>query len=288
MESDTSLFADVTPASGRYTVAGHSHSSTVVSARDLVLGDAVVRTVTAGPPGTTTPLELVLAPIAPSLLSSDPVDGAADIPLDAPLTALFSKALDPASVDAATALTLGDGTPVASTRALSTDGRTLRVLADAGLASLTDYILTLGVGLSDLAGNALATPAAIAFATLDTSKPPQPSAGQIIATLPDPQGEVQVIASQGTAEALSGVTVSNLATQETFTALAQEDGSFRLRIDATVGDELALTFRNAAGQDVTVLVTQFEGSDGTVGFGDAGGTARDPLGRIARIFPDAP
>ncbi len=287
VESDTSLFADVTPASGRYAVAGHSHSPTVVSARDLVLGDAVAGTITAGPPGTTTPLDLVLAPIAPSLLSSDPVDGAVDIPLDAPLTALFSKALDPASVDAATALTLGDGTPVASTRALSTDGQTLWVLADAGLASLTDYILTLGVGLSDLAGNALATPAAIAFATLDTSKPPQPSAGQIIATLPDPQGEVQVIASQGTAEALSGVTVSNLATQETFTALAQEDGSFRLRIDATVGDELALTFRNAAGQDVTVLVTQFEGSDGTVGFGDAGGTATDPLGRIARILPDA-
>ncbi len=286
--SDSAPYADLSGVDGGYVVAGVVASQTGVAAAELASGDAASAQVTVGAVATVTTLDITLNLIAPSVVSTDPADGAVDVLLNQPIVVNFSEPIDETTLsETSVALTLDDGTPVVASRILSADGLSLSVIAAGGLSSSAAYILTLTDAVADLADNALLPFAPVGFAAIDTSKPPQPEAGQILATLPDEEGRVQVIASQGSAEAGSGVTITNLGSQETFSTLAQDDGSFRLRIGAAIGDELGLTFRNAAGQELTVRITEFEGEDGTVGLGDAGGSADDGQGRTASILPGA-
>ncbi|RLJ18333.1 hypothetical protein DJ031_11780 [bacterium endosymbiont of Escarpia laminata] len=286
--SDNTPFADVTGIGGGYVVAGVAATQTSVAAAELASGDAASAQVTVGTVATVTALDITLNLIAPSVVSTDPAGGALDVLLNQPIAVNFSEPIDETTLtDTSVALTLDDGTPVTVSRVLSADGSSLSIIAAGGLSSATAYVLTLTDTVADLAGNALLPFAPVGFTAIDTSKPPQPEAGQILATLPDEEGRVQIIASQGSAEAGSGVTITNLVSQETFSTLAQDDGSFRLRIGAAIGDELGLTFRNAAGQELTLRITEFEGEDGTVGFGAAGGSADDGQGRTASILPDA-
>ncbi|RRS34683.1 MAG: hypothetical protein OI74_04570 [Gammaproteobacteria bacterium (ex Lamellibrachia satsuma)] len=286
--SDSAPFADITGFGGGYVVAGVAATQTSVAAAELASGDAASAQVTVGSAATVTTLDITLNLVAPSVVSTDPAGGALDVLLNQPIVVNFSEPIDETTLtDTSVVLTLDDGTPVAVSRVVSADGSSLSIIAAGGLSSATVYVLTLTDAVADLGGNALLPFAPVGFTAIDTSKPPQPEAGQIFATLPDEEGIVQIIATQGSAEAGSGVTITNLASQETFSTLAQDDGSFRLRIGAAIGDELGLTFRNAAGQELTVRITEFEGEDGTVGFGDAGGSADDGQGRTASILPGA-
>jgi hypothetical protein len=285
---DNAPFADLTGADGGYLVAGVAASDASLRARDILGGDAIDAQVPVGAAGSLTPFDLVLQLVAPRVVRTDPADGESDVLPDKPITVELSEPIDAATLSASSVrLTLDSGTPIDTDQALTADGRILRILPHQGLASASSYVLTLTGEIVDLSGNPLVDAGEVRFTTANVSKAPKPEAGQIRATFPDEEGLVQVVATQGTARAGSGVTITNLATQETASVLAQGDGSFRLRLPAAIGDELALTLRNTDGQDVAVVVTVLEGDDGSVGIGDAGGSATDEEGRIASITAGA-
>ncbi len=288
VRTSTAPFAALTRSpEARYLVAGAVGAPTSASALHIPTRDATSGQATVAAVGELATLDLVLGVVAPAVVSTSPANAALDVLRNAPIAVRFSEPIEPSSVSATSVVLATGGAPVPGQRVLSPDGLELRVLPDGGLASATAYTLALSGGLRDLAGNALAPFAGVAFTTIDTSKPPQPAAGVITAELPDDQGFVSVTATVGTAEPLSGITLVNPRTRETFSARTQSDGAFRLRIGAEIGDTLALTFRDAERRELSLPITQFENPDGRTAFGGGGGVVRGPSGRRARVMPRA-
>ena len=102
--------------------------------------------------------------------------------------------------------------------------------------------------MRDASGHALSGLTTFSFTTLDPSKPTVGASGLISADLPDDDGVVLVSGSTGAAEANAPVVTTNLRTQESVAVLALADGSFRIRLSARIGDMLALTLRDSAGE----------------------------------------
>ena len=285
--AETAPFADMTGAGGAYLVAGVAGALTRLTAALVSTGDSGDASVTVGAANEVVALHLVLRIVAPTVVATTPAAGASNVALNAPVVAQFSEPLDPATVTSTSvALQLG-GVLVPGTRTISADRRTVTFRPDAELQPRSVYTVALTSALRDPAGHGLVPPSPVSFTTLDTAKPPQPPAGQITARLPDEDGLVMVFGTIGSAEPGSAVTATNPRTQGTVTVLAQADGSFRIRIVAALGDELALTFRTATGQEQSLAVTQFEDPDGTTGLGSPGGTVTGAGGRLARVLPRA-
>lgn len=93
--------------------------------------------------------------VGPSVLGRTPAPGATAIAVDDDVTVLFSEAVDPATVTSATVQLTGPAGTVATARVLSAGGTALEIDPAAPLASGTAYTVTLGSGITDLAGNAL-------------------------------------------------------------------------------------------------------------------------------------
>ena len=179
------------------------------------------------------------------------------------------------------------GTAVTAERLVSADARRVIIRPSSPLAALSTYTLHLTPDLRDLSGNPLTGYTPVSFTTLDPSRPAQPAPGRIVAELPDESGFVLITGAPGVAAGGSAVTVINTRTQETATVLALADGSFRLHIAALVGDELTLVLRGADGRETTIGITQFEGADGSITVGAAGGRIAGPNGRVGTILPRA-
>lgn len=110
--------------------------------------------------------------VAPTVVSTDPADGATGVALDAAVSITFDEALDPDTV-AAGAFTLSDGT-TAVPGALAYDDATFTVTftPDADFAFDTTYTATVTSALTDAAGNALGASHTWSFTTAaDTAAP---------------------------------------------------------------------------------------------------------------------
>lgn len=284
--ADTAPFVDLTSSQGTYVLAAQSGVDTQVTATDVLTRNTASSVVHLAQPDEVARLDLTLQSVLPTVVRTTPGANAVDVAPNTPIVVQFSTPMDANSVTPSSVVLQQGGTVVSGQRTLAADGRSVTLRPDVDLPSNTRYTLMLTAAVRDTAGHAL-VPLSLSFTTRDTSKPPQPPAGQITAALPDAERIVLIFGTQGTAEPGSGVTVTRLRTQETLTVLALEDGSFRLRLPAEVGDELTLTFRNAAGQDVTTAITQFTDPDGTTGLGLQGGTITGPGGRVAHILPRA-
>jgi hypothetical protein len=285
--SDTSPFADLSSSTGRFVVAARVGALTTVRALDTVGGDGAAGEVAAATAFGVTPLALTLTLVPPSVVETVPSAGAVNVPLDSTIVITFSEPIDPGSVTSESIVVRAGTTEVAGTRVLSADRRRVTFRPDGPLASLTTHLVVVSTGIRDAGGNPMTDSVSVEFRTVDPSKPPPPDPGRITAELPDEDGFVLVVGTGGTAEAGRPVTVTNPRTQETTTVLALEDGSFRVRIGARVGDELALTLREAGGREVTFLISQFTGPGGSTAIGAAGGVVTGPGGRLARLAPRA-
>lgn len=284
--ADTAPFADLTGSAGSYLLAGAAGSATTVTARDVAGAAAGSGSATVAAADGSATLDITLLANVPQVLSSSPAAGARAVPLDTPVSVLFSVPVDRASVTA-DSFRLSTGTQnVPAAVSAAADGRSATLVPAAPLASNTPYSINITAAVHDPAGHAM-TPFQAAFTSVDTSRPAPLPAGQVTATLPDEDGQVLIAGSQGTANPGSGVTVTNLRSQETFTVLADDSGAFRLRIAAVVGDVLALTFRNAAGQEMNIRITQLVNADGSTAFGVGGGSITGTNGRMATIRPGA-
>ncbi|MFM1943956.1 MAG: hypothetical protein RI897_2938 [Verrucomicrobiota bacterium] len=107
--------------------------------------------------------------VGPELLSIDPEDAAVGVNLLPSLTAVFSEALDPASVVSSNVVltVLGGEDPVPVDAVLSEDGMILTVRPVSSLMVETDYQLLLTTSVTDLAGNPLAAESITSFRTGD-------------------------------------------------------------------------------------------------------------------------
>ena len=286
--SSSAPFVDETAADGAYLVAAASSATSTIDAREPVRDDSGRSTADLGPGDTAlSGLDVLLLRQRPTVVATTPAVGERDVSRSTPLSATFSEPLEASSVDTVAVQLFRAGAPVEGRVALSASGRVVRFLPDAELESATDYELRLGRELLDLAGNALDAALVVPFRTADTSKPPAPEAGRITAELPDDDGQVLVVGTQGSAEPGSGVTLGNLRTRETLSVLALDDGSFRLRIPAQLGDELALTLRDSSGRRLSLDITRFVSPDGTTALGAAGGSIDGSGDRRGAVLPRA-
>jgi hypothetical protein len=112
---------------------------------------------------------------APAVVSTDPVDGAVGVPLNKELSIVFSKAMDPATINAAT-FTLDQGaTPVAGT--VTYAGVTATFIPDAALAPDTTYTAAVWMEAADPAGHMLPGDHAWDFTTGVTTAQAPPELG---------------------------------------------------------------------------------------------------------------
>jgi hypothetical protein len=128
-----------------------------VGAADLsgnVLASDYVWTFTTGPLADTT---------APTVFSTDPIDGAIGVPVNKKIAATFSEAMDPLTITTVT-FTLGQElTPIPGT--VTYEGLSAVFTPTDNLTANTTYTATVTTGVADLAGNALASNYVWSFTT---------------------------------------------------------------------------------------------------------------------------
>jgi hypothetical protein len=94
----------------------------------------------------------------PTVTSTIPANLATDVPLNQVISATFSKAMNPATINGATFTLTGPGTTaVSGLVAYAAVGNTLTFTPAANLAPSTLFTATITTGATDLAGNALAS-----------------------------------------------------------------------------------------------------------------------------------
>ncbi len=105
--------------------------------------------------------------VAPTMVSSNPVDNATGVAVTVSPSVTFSEALAASKVNADNVFLLDAGdSPVAGTVSLSTDRKVITFDPTANLTATTVYRLIITSAITDLAGNKLAAPVVINFTTV--------------------------------------------------------------------------------------------------------------------------
>ncbi len=284
--SNTAPFADLTPATGRFIVAGRAGSDVVVSGIDAVTHDAGTGGAHVDARDQIVALDVTLAATAPSVTATNPSAHAINVPLDASVSIDFSDAIDAASITAGRVVLQTGGAATDGQLTLSADRRRLVFRPAAALDGKSLYTLSVA-DLRAVTGRALAAFTPVTFTTIDPSKPTLGTSGLVTGDLPDEDGLVLVTGGPGAADASAPVTATNLRTQQTITVISSQDGSFRLRLSALIGDAITLTLRDASGRDTTISLSQLRSADGTTTVSERGGTILGAHGRVGTILPRA-
>lgn len=129
------------------------------------IGDQLRLTVLAGGAVLSVRDETVRARRPPTVVRISPPRGKRDIPLNASIVIVFSEPVNPATATGSTIRLLLDGTAVAGTVLLSADGVYADFVPAEPLAPTTTYVLTMGTGIRDLAGDPLVAEVASEFTT---------------------------------------------------------------------------------------------------------------------------
>jgi hypothetical protein len=122
------------------------------------------------------------APTPPTVISTVPANGATGVPINQALSATFSVAMTPASINSATfTLSVTGGGSVAGVVTYVAAGAVATFTPDANLASNTSYTATITTGAQNLAGTGLASNYVWTFTTaaLPLATPPT-----VISTIP--------------------------------------------------------------------------------------------------------
>jgi hypothetical protein len=154
-----------TPVPG--TIGCSGAVATFTPASDLAFNTVYTATITTGAQDLAgTPLasnyvwsfRTLPAPTPPTVISTVPVNGATAVPTNQALSATFSVAMTPSTINTTT-FTLAattSGTSVAGTVTYVAAGSTATFTPTASLAPTTEYTATITTGATDLAGTALA------------------------------------------------------------------------------------------------------------------------------------
>jgi hypothetical protein len=138
-----------------------SYTATVTTGATDIAGTALASNYTWS---FTTAASVSLTP--PTVISTIPLNAATAVPLNQIVSATFSTAMDPATIDASTFTFTGPGiTAVSGLVAYAAVGNTLTFTPTANLAANTLFTATITTGAQDLAGTALATKYVWTFTT---------------------------------------------------------------------------------------------------------------------------
>jgi hypothetical protein len=122
------------------------------------------------------------APTTPTVISTVPVNGAVGVPTNQAITATFSEAMNPATIDAATFTVTGPGaTAVTGVVTYVAAGSVATFTPAANLIANTVYTATITTGAMDLAGTALAKNYVWTFTTGTIANLTSPT---VISTIP--------------------------------------------------------------------------------------------------------
>lgn len=105
---------------------------------------------------------------APTIDSTDPADASIDVPLNRPVSAVFSETMDATTLNVSS-FTLSDPNSGQVTGAVTYLGTTATLDPDADLESDTVYTAAISTNASDLAGNLMASIATWSFTTSSTA-----------------------------------------------------------------------------------------------------------------------
>jgi hypothetical protein len=144
--SNTAIF---TPAAN--LTAGKIYTATITTGATSALGNALaanyVWTFTTGATTQTS---------GPTIISTSPVNGATAVPLNQKVSAIFSTAMNAATINSTTFTVTGPGaTPVSGTVTYAAGSNAALFTPTANLAPSTTFTATVTNGAQDLAGNAL-------------------------------------------------------------------------------------------------------------------------------------
>lgn len=102
--------------------------------------------------------------IKPLVVSTDPINGAFNVPLNKVITATFSENMDPSSINNTTFLIKNGTATIPGT--ITYTGRVASFVPTGGLASNTLYTGTITIGARDISGNTLASDYTWTFTTI--------------------------------------------------------------------------------------------------------------------------
>ena len=154
--------------SGAATVAAVSGVATFSALSLNRVGTGYTLTAAAtGLTGATSPAFNVTDVVAPTVLTTVPADAATGVSRNPSITATFSEAMAPATLNATTFTLRMGATPVAGT--VTYAGTTATLIPTTTLAPNTTFTATISTGATDVAGNALAAVRIWNFTTVATS-----------------------------------------------------------------------------------------------------------------------
>ena len=162
--------------------------------------------------------------------------------------------------------TSGALTPVGVAAFLEQQGTVARLRPLESLMADGRYQLQIGTGLADSDGRDLAdAPITQTISVVGVSEPVVADIGQIEASPPDEDGNVQIEAGVGTVAPDNIVIVLNQNTGATSIATVNADGSFSASVVAGLDDDIAIIVRDAFGNDTMVTIDSFVERDPNTG-----------------------
>jgi uncharacterized repeat protein (TIGR01451 family) len=114
----------------------------------------------------------------PTVTGTNPADGATAVSPYRPLEATFSKAMDPATINASTFTLVDSSDPITGTVSYDNATRTASFTPDAALTPFTTYTATLTTGVTDIYGIAMASAYAWSFETGEADVTPPEIVGR--------------------------------------------------------------------------------------------------------------
>ena len=103
----------------------------------------------------------------PTVVSSTPSNGAANVAVNAPVTATFSEAMNASTITGSnvTLAPTAGGAAIAATVSYNGPSKVVTLTPSSSLAVSTSYTLTVSTAVKDVAGNSMASPFTAAFTT---------------------------------------------------------------------------------------------------------------------------
>ena len=269
------------PVTGVVTYVAAGSVATFTPATDLAANTVYTATITKGAMDLedtaladiyvwsfTTAASVVAIP--PTVVSTIPANTAIDVPLNQTVSATFSKAMNPATINSTTFTLTGPGTtPVTGLLAYAAVGNTLTFNPTANLPASTVFKATITTGAKDLTGTALASNYVWTFTTGSSVAVTPP---QIVSTIPA-NGATGVPLNQAVSatfsEAMNPLTITTGTFQLTgpgATTIAGTVAYDAIDFIATFTPTLALTASTTYTATVTNGATDLAGNPlGTTG-----------------------
>ncbi|MEO8196127.1 MAG: Ig-like domain-containing protein, partial [Thermoanaerobaculia bacterium] len=206
-------------------------------------------------------LDLLLAIVPPSVLSTTPASGATGVPIGIEPAIQFSEPVERTSLAAAITLRPVGGASLDFD--LHHHGAQVTLEPAVSLEPETTYEWVIGEGVRDLQGHGMSASVTVLFTTQSLTLPSTVDLSRVLLYAPGTNGESRIQGLPGAAPAGTLVFAENLTRlAATVSVAADQDGSFELSIVAQVTDRLLLHVLIPGANEVVAILGPFRTADG--------------------------